>query len=459
MDQRTSPFAGPSAVPAAEAGDRDIDAFLGVEQPTRRRRIARRAGIAVSVVMVLLLAIRCAFGAREPAHYATEAVRRGDLTVAVAATGNLTPTKQVNVGSEESGIVTDVFVRNNDRVAKGQPLARLDTARLNDALMQSQAQLAAAQAAVEQNQATLEQSAATLRRYEEVARLSGGKVPSKTELDQARGDHDRAIANLAAAHAQVDQARATLSTNRTNLAKATIYSPVDGVVLSRQVEPGQTVAAQFNVATLFTIAEDLTRMKLDVKVDEADVGEVRPGDAASFTVDAYPGRGFPARVDRVDLGANATPSVNSAGTSTTSTANTVVAYTASLSVANGDGALRPGMTATADIVTAVRRDALLVPNAALRFTPVDASAKASGGIAIGGPPKRGQGGFGQAGDDKATGIGRGSRQFVHVLDGDTPRAVPVIVGDSNGAVTAVTAPGLHAGSAVITGRLAKGGER
>ncbi|USI74183.1 efflux RND transporter periplasmic adaptor subunit [Sphingomonas morindae] len=437
--------------PIAPPADQDIDSFLGVERPTRRRRIARRLAIGVALVLVLLFVVRCAFGTREPEHYATAPARRADLTVSVAATGNLTPTRQVNVGSEVSGIVTQVFVQNNDHVAKGQPLARLDTARLEDALRLSIAQLRAAEAAVAQNQATLDQSAATYRRYQEVARLSGGKVPSKTELDTARADFERAQANLAAARAQVDQNQATVSSNRTNLAKATIYSPVDGVVLSRQVEPGQTVAAQFNVATLFTIAEDLAAMKLDVKVDEADVGEVHAGDPANFTVDAYPGRVFPARVERIDFGANATPTVNSAGSSTSNATTAVVAYTASLSVANPDLALRPGMTASATIITAVRRNVLLVPNAALRFRPRDQAE--SGGFLLGGP-KDGSGGFGQAGQDKSGAIGRGSRQAVFVLRKGKPVAVPVVVGDSNGSLTAVSGAGLRPGVAVITGTLA-----
>jgi HlyD family secretion protein len=441
-------------VPDHAAPDEHIDSFLGVERPTRRRQIARRVAIGVAIVLVLLFVVRCAFGAREPVHYATTPATRGDLTVTVAATGNLTPTKQVNVGSEVSGIVVDVFVQNNDRVRAGQPLARLDTSRLLDSLNQSVAQLQAAEASVAQNRATLDQSGATYRRYQEVARLSGGKVPSKTELDQARGDYDRAKANLAAAEAQVAQQKALVSTNRTSMNKATIYSPVNGVVLSRQIEPGQTVAAQFNVATLFTIAEDLGQMKLDVKVDEADVGDVRPGDDASFTVDAYPGRTFPAKVGRVDLGANATPSVNSAGTSTGNSSNTVVAYTASLTVANPDLALRPGMTATATIVTAVRKNVLLVPNAALRFQPDDGAKKGLGAALTPGPPKKGTGGFGQGGNDKTTGIGRGSRQTVYVLDDGKPRAVPVIVGDTNGSQTVVSGPDIKPDTRVVTGRLA-----
>lgn len=434
--------------------DTDLDSFLGVEASHRRGRIIRRVAIVVAVVLVLLLVVRCVSGAHERPHYATAAVKRGDLAVTVSATGNLTPTKQVNVGSEESGIVVSVFVQNNDHVTKGQPLAQLDPSRLKDALVQSQAQLLSARATVAQNQATVDQSGATLRRYREVARLSGGKVPSATELDTARGDYERAQANLKAAQAAVAQARAAVSTNQTNLAKSTIYSPVDGVVLSRQVEPGQTVAAQFNVATLFTIAEDLTSMKLDVKVDEADVGEVQVGDGASFAVDAYPGRSFSGTVTRIDLGANATPNVNSAGTTTNAT-STVIAYTASLSVQNPELLLRPGMTATANILSSVQRGQILVPNAALRFTPEGWKSQQSGGPFALGPPKRGSGGFGVAGQDKTATIGRGSRQTVYVLDGKgDPKPISVVAGSTNGTLTAVSGADIRPGLQVITGRLA-----
>ena len=436
------------------APDHDIDSFLGIETSPARSRLIRRIAIGVAVVLVLLLVVRCVSGAHERTRYSTAAVKQGDLSVSVTATGNLTPTKQINVGSEESGIVVDVFVQNNDRVAKGQPLAQLDPSRLKDALVQSQAQLLSAQATVAQNQATVDQSGATLKRYQEVARLSGGKVPSATEFDTARGDYERAVANLKAAEASVAQARANVSTNQTSLSKATIYAPVNGVVLSRQVEPGQTVAAQFNVATLFTIAEDLTNMKLDVKVDEADVGEVQVGDRATFTVDAYPGRNFVGQVTRIDLGANATPSVNSAGTTTTSTTN-VIAYTASLSVQNPDSVLRPGMTATASVLSAVQRNRLLVPNAALRFTPEGWKSSSGGGPFQLGPPKSGSGGFGVAGQEKTADIGRGSKQTVYVLDakGD-PKAVSVTVGATNGTLTAVSGPDVKPGMQVITGRLA-----
>ncbi|WP_116090492.1 efflux RND transporter periplasmic adaptor subunit [Sphingomonas crusticola] len=417
----------------------DIDEFLGQPPRSRWRRWRKWIGIGIGVLLLLLLLSRC-FRSTPPVHYATAPIERHDLTVTVTATGNLAPTVQVNVGSEESGLVEKVYVRNNDRVVKGQPLASLDLSRLRDALVQSQASLQAAQASVAQARATVSQTRANLARQQQVYKLSGGKVPSQTELDTARADYARAVANVAQAEAQVAQARANVSTNQTSLAKGTIYAPVTGVVLSRQVEPGQTVAASFNVATLFTIAEDLSKMRLQVKVDEADVGELHAGAPATFTVDAYPNQTFPATVTRVDLGANATPTINSAGTTATAT-TTVVAYTAELTVANPNLLLKPGMTATASIVTDKLTNVLLVPNAALRFTPPTTTKK---GI-FGGPPQ----------DPKNASVSRGGRQQVWTVGADgAPKPIAVTIGHSNGSLTEVRGAGLRPGLQVITGQLA-----
>ena len=208
------------------------------------------------------------------------------------------------------------------------------------------------------------------------------------------------------------------------------------------------MAASFNVATLFTIAEDLSNMKLEVKVDEADVGELHTGAPASFTVDAYPGKTFPADVTRVDLGANATPVVNSAGTTATSS-STVVAYTAVLSVANPGQLLKPGMTATASIVTLQTRGQLLAPNAALRFEP---PAKPVKGLQIGGGPP----GSAPA-KPKVAGVGRGAHRTLYVLGADNkPKPIDVVIGDTDGSRTIVSGPDVKPGLKVITGVLAKG---
>jgi HlyD family secretion protein len=354
--------------------------------------------------------------------------------------------------------VTQVFVDNNDRVAAHQPLARLDTSRLQDALTQAQAALASAQAQVATAQASSAQARANLSREEEVYRISNHRVPSATELDTARAENRRQDAAIHAAQAQVAQARAQVSSAQTNLSKATIYSPVTGVVLSRQIDPGQTVAASFQAPVLFTIAEDLSRMKLEVRVDEADVAQVQAGQRATFTVDAYPGRTFPAVVTRVDVGANASGSTTSAGSSSsTAASNGVIAYTAVLAVDNPSLELRPGMTATANIVTSERQNVLLVPNAALRWSP-ERDAAAGGGQRSGAAgvliPRIGRR---PGAGGREVSIGRGSRQTVYVLGADgQPAAVQIVVGESNGSETEVASGALREGQEVITARLAAG---
>lgn len=433
-----------------------LEDFLGAppHRPWWRRPTTIVA--AIVIVVLLLLVSRCFAGEGE-AGYATEKAHRGNLTVSVSATGNLAPTNQVEVGSEQSGIITQVFVDNNDRVTRGQPLARLDTSRLQDAVTQAQAGLAAAQAGVATAEASAAQARADLARQEEVWRVSNHRVPSETELDAARAENRRQAAAVRSANANVETARAALASAQTNLSKATIYSPVTGVVLSRQIDPGQTVAASFQAPVLFTIAEDLSQMKLEVKVDEADVGQVRAGQRATFTVDAYPGRTFPATVTRIDVGANATNATTSTGTTQASTGATgnVVAYTAVLAVQNPDLMLRPGMTATADIVTTEQRNVLLVPNAALRFSPGrGAGGNASSGVTSVLVPR---GRFRGNRPEREATIGRGSRQTVYVLGPDgQPSPVSVVVGETNGAETEITGGDLREGMEVITSRLAAG---
>ena len=242
-----------------------------------------------------------------------------------------------------------------------------------------------------------------------------------------------------------------LSSDRTNLTKTVIRSPVNGVVLTRQIEPGQTVAASFNTPTLFVIAQDLAQMKLPVAIDEADVGEVANGQQASFTVDAFPGESFPAIITRVDLGSNLSATTTTA--TTASTASQVVSYNANLSVDNSGLRLRPGMTATAQIITKARPDVLLVPNAALRFKPADAAAATSSfaSAIVPSRPRRG----GQQG--QAAARGKGARQTVYILDKGIAKPVAIQTGVSDGSMTEVTGGALQPGMQVITGQLASGG--
>ncbi|KTF69951.1 efflux RND transporter periplasmic adaptor subunit [Sphingomonas sp. HT-1] len=425
----------------------DLNAFLGTKRRPWWRRNLRWIVIALVVVVLGLLVSRC-FAPKPPPSYITVPAENGALAVSVSATGRLAPIRQVTVGSEISGLVLEVLVDVNDRVSEGQPIAIIDPARLDDAITQSRATLSANQAAVAQSRATLDESTAQLRRMEEVSRLSGGKVPAQAELDTARAAVARARANLRSAEANVVSAQASLSSNQTQRTRSIIRSPVNGVVLARQVDAGQTVAAQFSTPNMFVIAQDLTHMKLEVAIDEADVGSVKVGLPASFTVDAFPGRTFPAQITRVDLGSNLTASTASTSASTTTTtANQVVSYAAILSVANPDMTLRPGMTATATIGVERLDNALLIPNGALRFTPEETDTKSGGAGIQFGPRQR----------DQQKAIGRGSKQTVYVVGKDgKPQKVEVVTGPSDGSRTAVTSTQLKPGMKVIVGVQANG---
>lgn len=419
----------------------DIDEFLGQEPGKRRPKWVKWAiGGAILLVVILLVSFLRS-GSGGP-RYATEAATRGDMVVYVSATGNLEPTNEVTVGSELSGLVSDVFVDVNDRVTRGQALAQIDIDKLVDQVRRSSASLAQSQAQVAQGEASVRLSQAQLGRLEEVRRLSGGKVPSQADIDTGKAQYQRDVATLASARASVASAAAQLATDRTNLGRATLRSPVNGVILSRQIEVGQTVAASFNAPTLFVIADDLTQMKLEVKVDEADVGQVKEGQEANFSVDAYPGKTFAARIVRVNVGSNSA----STGTTTTASSSNVVSYGAVLSVANPDLALRPGMTAMARILASKQAGVLMVSNAALRYAPRKTDEKAAGGFSM----------FPGGGrtSEQEVGLGRGSTHTIYVLGADgKPKPVRVKIGDTDGTRTIVTG-GINPGMQVITGELA-----
>lgn len=409
--------------------------------------MGRWLALGAALILLLIVLGRCL--APPPiAPFLTGEVRRGDLELAVSATGNLAPTDQIDVGSETSGIVERVLVEVNDKVVKGQPLAALDASRLKDAVTRSQSSLLASQAAVIQARATLSEAQAQLDRLREVSRLSGGRVPAATELASQVAAADRARASLASAEANVVSAQAQLSSDRTQLSKAVIRSPVTGVVLKRTIDPGQTVQAAFTAPSLFIIAKDLRRMKLEVSVDEADIARVREGQTASFQVDAYPGRRFPASISRVNLGAKNL----SGGSASGSTSGSVVSYVANLVVANDDLTLRPGMTATATIHTSAIRNALVVPNAALRFTPPAPPGPGRSAFAIR-PPATGQ-----AQPVQERGIGPGSRQTVYAPEpGGHLHAIVVTTGESDGRETVVFGEGLSPGMKLVTGQRAAPG--
>ncbi len=419
--------------------DQGADPATLLDEPTHA--IWYRRPMVWSGVLILALAVgglwwwQARKAANAAPSYSTETVARGNLTLTVTANGTLQPTRSISIGSELSGTVLKVNVDVNDQIKKGQVLVVLDTAKLNDQILRSKATLSAASSKVEQTQATLQEATASLARYEEVAKLSGGKVPSKAELDSARATLARAKADEASARASVRDALAALSTDQINLSKASITAPADGVVLTRAVDPGNAVAASLQAVTLFTVAEDLSKLRLWVYVDEADVGAVKVGQQATFTVSAFVARKFPARITRVGFGSTIT--------------DNVVTYLTYLDVDNADLSLRPGMTATATITASTRTDVLLVPNTALRFTPTvaaaDPKAKASVFASMG--PRMPGGNRKSA----ATGASTATAKQLWVLPKDgTPVAVAVTPGISDGHMTEITGGDLKVGMEVIT---------
>jgi HlyD family secretion protein len=355
----------PSATPELSAPD------YGLGAPAPWKRWVRWGAIALVVIVVGYLIFGRSGGAGP--KYVTQEVTQGDLTVTVTATGNLEPRNQVDIGSELSGTIRTVSVDVNDQVKAGQVLTELDTTRLEAQVLQAQSSLASAEARVLQSVAGLKQSRANLARLQKVRELSNNRLPSQQDMDVAESAVAQGEGEEAAARAAVAQAKANLDAVKTDLSKTDIKSPINGVVLVRSVEPGQTVASSLQAPVLFTLAEDLKKMELHVAVDEADIGSVEVGQDASFTVDAFPSRQFHAKITRVDFASNNTQKSSSASSGQSSagsaTSTGVVTYETVLEVDNSDLVLRPGMTATAEIVTTNIPGATLVPNAALRFTP------------------------------------------------------------------------------------------
>lgn len=392
------------------SADPDVLNTLGLAGAARSRK--RRWLVWAGVLLLLGAA---AFGVTHLLQQRARAARptyekakvtRSDIQVVVSATGTLKGRSTVEVGAEVSGRVTQVLVDYNDRVTQGQLLAVIDPEQSQAAVEEAAARVRESDAAIRQAQATLVEARQTRERTHVQAK--DGLVSQK-ELEAAEAALERAEATLLSAQASATVARATLGSARSRLDKTRIVSPIDGIVLSRSIEPGQTVTAGFQTPLLFKLTEDLRRMELLVYVDEADVGRAREGQQASFTVDAYPDKTFPSKV----LSLRNEPKEE----------QNVVTYEAVLQVDNDELLLRPGMTATATIVADVRRNVLAVPNAALRFAP----------------PKM----------DPSQAPKPGERR-VWVLRSDTPQPMPVRTGVSDGRLTEVRDGSLREDTEVIT---------
>jgi HlyD family secretion protein len=379
--------------------DRDLLARLGARglmAPgfTRSQWLWIAAGIVAVLVGLALL-----FRGTPTVAYITQPVARGDLALTVSATGTLAPRNQVDVGAEVSGRIDYVAVDFNAHVKKGQVLARINTLAFEAALAQSRATLAQAQATLVQAEQTRTRTAALMR----------SNAASRQAMDAANADYLRAVAGVGLARAQVNS-------NYTTLTKATIYAPIDGVVLDRKVSAGQTVVAAMQTPLLFTLASDLSQMELDVDIDEADVGLLRSGASAYFTVDAYPTRRFAAKLVSIH---NAPKTVQG-----------VVTYQGVLLVENKEGLLKPGMTATAELDAATVHNALLVANPALRFVPPDAIKNAAPPL----PPPQ-------------SGVSWGR---VWINDSGSPKAHDIRIGATDGRQTVVLSGDLKPGDEAVT---------
>jgi HlyD family secretion protein len=421
----------------------DINRTLNINSKSgRNKHLVRWIVLLLIAIVVVFAVIKLGTGnSADKVEYKTETVQRGELIVSVATTGTLQPTNQVEVGSELSGIIRTVEADYNDIVKIGQVLARLDTSRLEAQVQQSKASLEAAIAKVRQVQATVKEAGSSLDRLKQVGELSGNRLSSQHDIEAAEAALERSLADETSARASVSQAEANLRIVQTDLSKAVIYSPIKGVVLKRSVEPGQTVAASLQAPVLFTLAEDLTKMELRVDVDEADVDKVKKNQKATFTVDGYPDRVFTAQITQVRYGSKIVSGV--------------VTYETILNVDNSDLSLRPGMTATAGIVVNKIENAVLLPNAALRFTPpAKENETLSENSSIIGKlfprPRRPQ-----TKQKKETKADRKKAKAWALKDGNLYE-IPVMIGESDGIMTEVIGGGVETGMKVVVDTIRTG---
>jgi len=415
----------------------DIESVLGVGKSAPASGMAKwRRWIVAALLAAGGLAAWAVWGtqnAGDSIRFVTEPAQKGDLTVIVTATGSVQPINEVDVSSELSGTVRRVLVDYNSKVKAGEPLAELDTDKLKATVDSSRAKVGAANAKVKDAEATLNEKKLDFERKEQLARR---KVTSDVDLEAARASYYRAIAAVESARADLVAAEADLKLNETNLSKACICSPINGIVLSRNVEPGQTVASNLQAPVLFTLAEDLSKMQVQVDVDEADVGQVQEGQAATFTVDAYAGKIFTGHISELRYGSE--------------TVQGVVTYKAVLTTDNSDLLLRPGMTATAEIKVKEIKDAITIPNAALRYLPPAAEPEDNRSFIrriLPGPPAL------RKATPQET---NNAERTIWILSSGRSKEIEVTIGASDGRRTEIVKGAVAPGDAVIIDSSANG---
>ncbi len=409
----------------------DIAAALALDKAGRSRRTWRRW---ISYALVPLLFVAAIYGYQSWASasaikkvYTTEAAAKGNIVVLVSASGTLQPLTKVDVSSEQSGVVREVLFEENDTVKKGDVLATLDTTTLSAQVERAQASVTASKARIADAKTTLKEAAQTLER---TRTLAARGTLSQQDLDSAVAKRDRAESAVTSAEADLAVSAAELKVQQSALAKSTIYAPIDGVILTRSVDIGQTVAASLSAPILFVIAEDLRKMKLEAGIDEADIGMVAEGQKARFSVDAFTGKSFDALISKIAYASQTTENV--------------VTYEAQLDVDNSDLSLRPGMTANVDIITRQASAILTVPNGAFRYQPVVAPKSTGFSLTSMLMPRFPRGQAKQAAKSAADGS-----RTVYILQDGTPLPVQVKTGSTDGLKTEILS-GVAEGNQIIT---------
>lgn len=308
----------------------------------------------IAVIVIILIALFVSIFAKveNKPKYESIKLEKKNIIQTVEASGTINPVKTVSIGSQVSGIIKDIYVDFNSQVKQGQLLAQIDPSLFQAQVDKARGDLGAARANYEKTKSMLVYDEANYKRYKE---LYKNRYVSKNDLDLAFATYKSDLAQLRSMSALISQSNATLQNNLTNLKYTRIISPVNGVVVSRAVDVGQTVAASFQTPTLFTVAQDLTKMQIEVSVSEADIGKIKQGQDVEYTLDGYPDETFNGKVSQVRI--------------SPTTVSNVVTYTVIVSVKNDDSKLKPGMTANASIITDKKDNALCVVNAAMRFTP------------------------------------------------------------------------------------------
>ncbi len=357
--------------------------------------------------------------------YETISPMKKDLIVSVSATGNLEPTNSVDVGIEVSGTILEIYVDYNDVVKKGQVLAKLDTNKLTSQVNSTKAALRVAKANLLESEINVKDAKRELKRLEDLYKATNGNYPSSKEIDSAMIVYEKSKASHIALIAQKAQATALLESNQEDLKKAIVVSPINGVVLSRVVEVGQSLVSSMEIPTLFTLAEDLKKMEVIVSVDEADIGEVRKNQKVTFSVDAYPDKIFKGFIKQVRK--------NSV------VVDNVVTYETVVIVDNSDLLLFPGMTVSSEITTKLIKNALLVPNIALRFSPPKEEEKSNDFALLGPPPIKEK-------SDLSTNSKR-----IWILKDTRAVEIPIELGNSDGVNSVITKGAISIHDKIIIG--------